>query len=66
MKIRTYLKKHPEIKKFWLVADERKRPRMPESFTLCQSDNFDHMNWFGDWSIKRIEEVEGEPVSLHV
>ena len=58
--IRTYLKKRPEIKEFWLQSKD--------VFSLCRVDNFDDMNNFGDWKIKRVEEPpeEGEVITLVV
>ncbi len=68
MTIKTFLKKHPEIKEFWIQADERKRPRMPEVFTRLQADSFDDMNHFGHWKIKSVEDAPepGELITLHV
>ncbi len=61
MKVETYLKRHPEIKEFWLQSND-------VSFCKCSADNFDDINHFGHLTIKRVEEApeEGELITLHV
>lgn len=58
MLVRTYLKQHPDVKEFWLMSGT--------AFSLCRTDDFDDINNFGDRKITRVEEVEGEPVTLHI
>lgn len=60
MKIETYLKRHPEVKEFYLQAKDE--------VAICNRDNFDDMNHYGWWKIKRVEEppCEGELVTLIV
>ena len=66
MKVETYLKRHPEIAEFYLQAKDRLGG--PDSFCRCRSDNFDDMNHFGHFNIKRVEEAPepGELVTLHI
>lgn len=60
MLIKTYLEKHPEVKEFYLQAKQE--------VSVCCRDNFDDMNNFGMWKIKKVEAppCEEELVTLIV
>ena len=61
MKVETYLKRHPEIKEFWLQSND-------VSFCKCSADTLDATNHFGHLTINRVEEAPaaGELIHLHV
>ena len=58
MKVKTYLKRHPEIKEFWIESGT--------AIALCRTDSFDDMNRHGNWTVIRVEEEPEELVTLHV
>ena len=66
MMLKSFLKKYPEIKEFWLQSKDRQGA--PDSFCLCRSDNFDDMNHFGNFKIKSIVEPpeKGEAITLFI
>lgn len=57
MKVETYVKRN-NVKEFWIQSKGE--------VALMHADNFDDMNNFGHFKIKNVEEVEGEPVTLHI
>lgn len=61
MMVVTYLKQHPDIKEFWVMASGT-------DCCLCRTDNPDHINMFGRRKIKEIEPppVEDGLVTLHI
>lgn len=66
MMIRTFVKRNPEIKEFCVQAKDKLGG--PDPFFLFKTDDFDNMNNFGDWRIKKIEEAPepGELLTLIV
>ena len=61
MMVKTYLKNHPDIKEFWIMASEF-------DYCLCKTDNQDQMDMFGSRKIKEIEPSPepGELITLHI
>ena len=61
MIVKTYLKDHPDIKEFWVMASEF-------DYCLCKTDNQEHMDMFGCRKIKEIEPPPelGELVTLYI
>lgn len=61
MMVKTYLKAHPDIKEFWIMAGEF-------DYCLCKVDNQDHMSMFGRKKIKEIEPPpeDGELITFHI
>ena len=58
MLLRTYLEKHPGIQKYWLQSKEE--------FILCDANDFDTLNHFGNRRITLVEEEPDEVVTLHI
>lgn len=61
MTLKIYLKLHPEIQRFYLQSKDRRGG--PDAFCECESSNFDDLNHFGNYKIKKIEESpDGEDI----
>ena len=48
MTVKTYLKNHESVQRFYLQSKQE--------VSVCERDNFDDMNIFGNMRIKGIEE----------
>lgn len=61
MMVKTYLKEHPNIKQFWIMASDI-------DYCLCDVNDEDHMRMFGCRKIKEIEPppTDDELITLHI
>lgn len=61
MMIKTYLKEHPDVKQFWVMASD-------VDYCLCNVDNDDHMTMFGGRKIKEVEPPPepDEVITFHI
>lgn len=68
MLLRTYLKKHPEIKEFWLQSEDKSK--LPDSRDECNlhdaTDFLGTINLFGNRKVIKIEEEPDELTTIHI
>lgn len=60
MLLKTYIKNHPDLGEFFVQSGQA-----VAVFNTKKIDDPDCMR-FGNYVITKIEEVEGEPVTLHI